>query len=731
MTVERETKIEVEANAEQDLPPALPGQPKRSRRHFLKIAGGMALLGATASLRFLPLDSARTLAQTGDWVEQNIFPASGQYTSPVRQINGNFNALAAYWEVTSGDGSALNIQIRTSTDGTNFGAWTEAHLETHQASKSGSNQTRHYSELLFLSGSYVQYKLDTNGVALKLVGVAFIDSMQGSSLPLTPMIMAQVAGNAPNIISRAQWGANEGWRYANGKEVWSCEYRTPQVMIVHHSETTNTYNGDPAVDVRGIYYYHALTKGWGDIGYNYLIDWKGNIYEGRYGGDDVVGGHAYQYNYGSIGVCLIGSFMGAAPTTAQTNALVQLLSWKARVKSIDPMAKIHFVDRDNVACISGHRDVIGTSCPGDTMYPLLPSIRQRVVQDLGLPNPAGVYGIQLVSVKFSPTILTPGNTLRVDATIKNTGTLPIETQDPAPGFTYQQGQTYETLNFAKINNKFRFAVDYSGNSGVSHPYRWGFGKTLAPGETVSITGYIKLTGKASTQYWGGIVQEYIKYFTDNIGQQTIAVQEGTTVIPIPTPNPIVRATSKAADKNIRYFPETGHNLGYAFRNYWETRGGLAIFGFPITEEFPEKNPSDGKTYTVQYFERNRFELHPENAGTANEVLLGLLGNQLTQGRNFPKATPFTTNATSTYFPQTGHSLSNVFAKYWWSHGGLAIFGYPISEEFQEQNPDDGKTYTVQYFERNRFEYHPENRNTQYEVLLGLLGKQVLRQKGWI
>jgi len=705
------------------VPPKLE-PPRRSRKHFLKIAGGVALVGAAASMRFLPLDSARTLAQAGDWVEQGVFPASGQYTSAVKQVNSKFNALAAYWEVKSGSGNPLKLQVRTSNDGAKFGEWTEAHLENHQASKTGSNQARSYSELLFLPGQYVQYKLELNGVALKLVGLSFIDSTQGPGTILAPPAGSLTVAGTPNIIRRAQWGANEGWRYANGAEVWPREYRTPKVMIVHHSETSNVYNADPAADVRGIYYYHAITKGWGDIGYNYLIDWKGNIYEGRYGGDDVVGGHAYQYNYGSVGICLVGSFKGVAPTAAQQDALVQVLTWKARQKTIDPLARIYFVDRANVACISGHRDVIDTSCPGDSMYTILPSVRQKVSQGLGnVPASGGTLGVQLVSVQFSPTQLTPGNTLRIDATIKNTGTLPIESQEPAPGFTYQQGQTFETLNLDKVNNKFRFAVDFSGNSGVSHPYRWGFGKTLAPGESVTITGYIKLTGQASAQYWGGIIQEYVKYFSDNVGQQTIAVQQGD--------NPTRRAASKAADGNIRYFSETGHNLGYSFRQYWQNRGGLPIFGFPLTEEFQEVNPSDGKTYTVQYFERNRFEYHPENKGTENEVLLGLLGNQLTQGRNFPKAEPFASTKDRTYFAQTGHALGGVFAAYWWSHGGLSIFGYPVSEEFLEQNPDDGKTYTVQYFERNRFEYHPENKGNQYEVLLGLLGKQVLKQKGWI
>jgi hypothetical protein len=718
---EKETIPElVENSATGTTPEEKQAQPKSSRRHFLKIAGGVTLVGVAASLRFLPFDAARTLAQATDWVEQNVFPTTGQYTSQVHTVNGKFNALGVYWEVNSGDGKVLKVQVRTSADGKTFGDWTDAPLEGDYNTKLGSNAARFYSELLFLSGGYVQYRVDVTGIGLRLLGISFIDSTGSQGVIGTlPLPNPQAANGAPTIITRAQWGANEGWRYSNGVEVWPREYRTPKVMIVHHSETSNLYNADPAADVRGIYYYHAITKGWGDIGYNYLIDWKGNIYEGRYGGDDVVGGHAYQYNYGSIGVCLIGSFKTVAPTQAQQNALVQLLSWKARQKSINPLAKIYFVDRANVACISGHRDVIDTTCPGDMEYSLLPSVRQKVADNVGSGGTPSTTGIQLVSVNFSPTTLTPGGTLRVDATVKNTGNVAIETQDPPPGFTYEQGQTFETLNFAKVNNKFRFAVDYTGNTGVSHPYRWGFGKTLQPGESVSITGYIKLTSKNSTQYWGGVVQEFVKYYSDNIGQQTIAVQEAD--------NPTRRVGAKTG---YRYFNETGHNLGGAFLKYWNAKGGLPIFGYPLTEEFQELNSSDGKVYTVQYFERNRFEYHPEYANTENEVLLGLLGAELTKGRSFPKSEPFTSTREKTYFPQTGHSLIGGFAVYWWTHGGLSIFGYPISEEFQEQNPDDGKTYTVQYFERNRFEYHPENKSP-YDVLLGLLGKQVLRQRGWL
>jgi hypothetical protein len=90
-----------------------------------------------------------------------------------------------------------------------------------------------------------------------------------------------------------------------------------------------------------------------------------------------------------------------------------------------------------------------------------------------------------------------------------------------------------------------------------------------------------------------------------------------------------------------------------------------------------------------------------------------------------------TDGTHQWFPPVQHNLSGSFLAYWNAHGGLAVFGYPISEEFPEGNPTDGKTYTVQYFQRNRFEYHPEFAGTPSEVLLGLLGVDTVRAKGWL
>jgi hypothetical protein len=209
----------------------------------------------------------------------------------------------------------------------------------------------------------------------------------------------------------------------------------------------------------------------------------------------------------------------------------------------------------------------------------------------------------------------------------------------------------------------------------------------------------------------------------------------TDILSHPPPAPVPNPADRVADPQnpaVRYFPAVGHTLRGVFRAYWEQHGALAQFGYPLTEEFQERSPTDGKQYTVQYLERNRFEAHPENAGTPYEVLLGLLGRTVTANRTEGAAFALPANALpgTRFFPQTGHTLAPQFAAFWDEHGGLPVYGYPISEALQEQSPTDGKTYLVQYFERNRLEYHPEL-PAPFRVSLGLLGVQVLQARGWI
>ena len=177
-----------------------------------------------------------------------------------------------------------------------------------------------------------------------------------------------------------------------------------------------------------------------------------------------------------------------------------------------------------------------------------------------------------------------------------------------------------------------------------------------------------------------------------------------------------------AQAGERVFPETGKSVQGKFLQYWDEHGGLAQQGYPISEEIQEKSDIDGKTYTVQYFERAVFEAHPDNPAPY-DVLLSLLGD-LIYKQKYPTGAPdqaVNNQPNSMLFPETGHTVGGKFLAYWQQYGGLAQQGYPISDEFQEISPLDNKLYTVQYFQRAVFEYHPENAGTQYEVLLSQLG----------
>ncbi len=179
------------------------------------------------------------------------------------------------------------------------------------------------------------------------------------------------------------------------------------------------------------------------------------------------------------------------------------------------------------------------------------------------------------------------------------------------------------------------------------------------------------------------------------------------------------AGSGRAAQESRCFAETGQCARGRFLAAWEAGGGLPINGYPLTGEVLEAL-EDGAVYTVQYFERARLEWHQENA-PPYDVLLGQFGRRL-----HPADPPAAARPDRAYFPATGHNLGGAFRAYWDANGGLAQFGYPISEEFTETS-EDGKPYTVQYFERARFERHPENA-PPYDVLLGQFGRAIAGQR---
>lgn len=171
----------------------------------------------------------------------------------------------------------------------------------------------------------------------------------------------------------------------------------------------------------------------------------------------------------------------------------------------------------------------------------------------------------------------------------------------------------------------------------------------------------------------------------------------------------------------QYFPVTGHRVGGAFLTYWNANGGLSQFGLPITPILTEPEFGSGRPRLVQYFERNRFEYFPELADANYRVQLGRLGDDLLKSRKIDwrtlPAAPTAPDACLT-FPETGRHLCPPFRAYWEQNGGLSLYGLPLTEAFAENG------LLVQYFERNRFEYHPDQSGTPFEVELGLLGRDL-------
>ena len=167
---------------------------------------------------------------------------------------------------------------------------------------------------------------------------------------------------------------------------------------MHHTVTTNTYGpGDSAAIVRSIYAFHVQGNGWCDIGYNFLVDQYGQIFEGRFGGVDkaVLGAHTGGFNTNSFGVAMIGTYSTVVPSPQLTNSLAQIIAWKLSLSYADPTGQAtlraadfsgnKFVTGTQVSfnVISGHRDADMTDCPGNQGYAMLPALRQQVLADMG------------------------------------------------------------------------------------------------------------------------------------------------------------------------------------------------------------------------------------------------------------------------------------------------------------------------------------------------------------
>jgi len=240
----------------------------------------------------------------------------------------------------------------------------------------------------------------------------------------------------PSVIPRSGWGADESLRFdATGKEVWPPAFYPIQKVIVHHTATQNN-DPDPAATIRAIYQYHAVTQGWGDIGYNFVIDESGRIYEGRYSrpyapgesptgedasGNGVTAAHTQGYNSGTVGIALLGTLTNQDATPATRNALERLIAWIDDSHGIDPQGSTLYTNpvsgtQATFPNVAGHRDLAATECPGGAFYATLPTIRSDVAALIAAAQP----GFSVAAAPPSQTVI-QGGSADYSVTVSRTG----------------------------------------------------------------------------------------------------------------------------------------------------------------------------------------------------------------------------------------------------------------------------------------------------------------------
>jgi flagellar hook assembly protein FlgD len=315
-------------------------------------------------------------------------PVSATSVSRVRQAPLDFNLVGLHWQ---GPGS---VWFRTSSQVGRWSLWRQAAAEDDlpdTGSAEGAARRRWKLGSPYWTGpaTSIQYRLD--GRVSKLRAYFLWSDPRVEKALLSARVAARAS--QPTIIRRAAWGADES--IVRAKPQYASAVR---FAVVHHTAGTNSYSAsESAAIVRGIERYHVLANGWNDIGYNFLVDKYGQVFEGRGGGiaKNVVGAHAEGFNTGSTGVAVIGNYESQAISPAARAALVKLLAWRLDVSHVNPLGSLTWTSGGNprypagtnvsLRAISGHRDTGPTSCPGGSLYAKLNGIA-RDVAATGLPK---------------------------------------------------------------------------------------------------------------------------------------------------------------------------------------------------------------------------------------------------------------------------------------------------------------------------------------------------------
>jgi hypothetical protein len=373
------------------------------KRTFLLLVSAVALLVAVAG----PASSAGPYQPAPVEFELSAPPISPDASdsraqvSPELRAPKRFNLVGLTWEGVSKP--AIAIRVRQA--GGAWSPWTSVPAGPDGGPDPGTPE-RHgqsASEPVWAGqADYVQYRvskrpsdlrlhfINTTGTATAVdrVETSVRGAVSDAALALTrvPSALAGHTGR-PDMISRSRWGADEHCVPRRDPDMG-----TVKVAFVHHTVNTNSYSRSEALDlVLGICRYHRNTRGWDDIGYNFLVDRFGRIYKGRAGGsgNPVVGAHAEGFNSQSTGVAALGTHESSPLSSDGVSATARLLHWKLGYHGVPVTGRTTLISGGgetnrypkgtevSLKRISGHRDVSPTSCPGQRLYDQLGAIRRR------------------------------------------------------------------------------------------------------------------------------------------------------------------------------------------------------------------------------------------------------------------------------------------------------------------------------------------------------------------
>jgi len=331
------------------------------------------------------------------------------YTSPMIQAPIPFNAVVPQWLVDLPATTSIEFFLRTSSNERAWGDWQEIHPSYDWTLPEDKDIVGEMKVVPASDGThkYVQYMFTLSRdderakPLLRELRLTFIDSTAGPTVEQMIEKQTQLDSNVdaelgatnldqnaypkPFVISRAVWCTDPACNYSDG-----LEYHPVTHLVLHHTVTSTGEDGNSAATVRAIWSFHTFTRKWGDIGYNFLVDTKGAIYEGHIGGDDVVGTHAAGANKGSMGLAMIGTYLTTKPPDPMLESTINMFSWKADQRNIDVFgASDALPDIEwGLPHVMGHRDVYGTTqCPGDEGHKWIPAIRDEVAARIGLESP--------------------------------------------------------------------------------------------------------------------------------------------------------------------------------------------------------------------------------------------------------------------------------------------------------------------------------------------------------